>query len=100
MSKKREAIVALHAEGWTTKDIEKLLKVPIRMVQNVLNRFSLWSLLEARACAKPHKSLKALRKALKKAWNEIPMEDIRAAIDAIPKRLDACIAAQGGRFEK
>uniref|UniRef100_A0A914EA38 Transposase n=1 Tax=Acrobeloides nanus TaxID=290746 RepID=A0A914EA38_9BILA len=37
--KKREAIVALHAEGCTTKDIEKLLKVPIRTVQNVLKRY-------------------------------------------------------------
>src|SRR3569623_574136 len=37
--KKREAIVSLHIEGCTTKDIEKLLKVPIRTVQNVLKRY-------------------------------------------------------------
>ena len=40
-NKKREAIVALHAEGCTTKDIEKLLKVPIRTVQNVLKRIAI-----------------------------------------------------------
>uniref|UniRef100_A0A914EAB3 Transposase n=1 Tax=Acrobeloides nanus TaxID=290746 RepID=A0A914EAB3_9BILA len=98
--KKREAIVALHAEGCTTKDIEKWLKVLIRTVQNVLKRYRETGSTDTEVAVRALHALRRSLKALKKAWNEIPMEDIRAAIDAVLTRLDACIVAQGGRFEK
>uniref|UniRef100_A0A914E4I8 Uncharacterized protein n=1 Tax=Acrobeloides nanus TaxID=290746 RepID=A0A914E4I8_9BILA len=34
--------------------------------------YSLWSILKAEACSKPHQSAEALKKSLVKAWNAIP----------------------------
>lgn len=56
--------------------------------------------MESKACAKPHASIEALKKDLIKAWNEIPMEIINKAVDDFPKRLRACIKAEGGHFEQ
>ena len=36
--------------------------------------YSVWSILEEKACAKPHYNFESLKRALTKAWNEI-MED-------------------------
>ena len=65
---------------------------------NVLD-YSLWSILEAEACSKPHQSIEALKKSLVKAWNNIPQEVIDRAVDDFPKRLKKCIEAGGGHFE-
>lgn len=61
--------------------------------------YSLWSILEARACAKSHTNINALKLSLQKAWTEIPQETVRAAIEAFPKRLRAVIAAKGDYIE-
>lgn len=61
--------------------------------------YSIWSILEEKACSKPHKSIESLKKSLTKAWKEIPMDVIRKAIDAFPKRLKMCIDANGGHFK-
>uniref|UniRef100_A0A914DD10 Uncharacterized protein n=1 Tax=Acrobeloides nanus TaxID=290746 RepID=A0A914DD10_9BILA len=44
-------------------------------------------------------STRKLKKALKKAWKEINLETLIKTIDDFPKRLEACIAANGGYFE-
>uniref|UniRef100_A0A914DH75 Uncharacterized protein n=1 Tax=Acrobeloides nanus TaxID=290746 RepID=A0A914DH75_9BILA len=54
--------------------------------------YSMWSILEAEACSKPHQSIDALKKRLK-AWNAIPQEVIDRAVDDFPKRLKKCIEA-------
>jgi hypothetical protein len=41
----------------------------------------------------------ALKRALIKAWKEIPLETLRKVNDDFPKRLNACIEAQEGFFE-
>ena len=41
----------------------------------------------------------ARRKALKKAWNEITLETLVKIVDNFPKRLKACVDANGGWFE-
>ena len=61
--------------------------------------YSIWSILEEKACSKPHPNLDSLKKALTKAWNEIPLETLIKTVDDFPKRLAACIAANGGYFE-
>lgn len=61
--------------------------------------YSVWSILEARACAKPHTSIDSLKKSLKQAWNQISTEELTAIVDNFPKRLKACIKAKGGHFE-
>ena len=55
--------------------------------------------LKEKACSKPHPNLESLKKALKKAWKEITLETLIKTVDDFPKRLEACIAANGGYFE-
>uniref|UniRef100_A0A914DV54 Transposase n=1 Tax=Acrobeloides nanus TaxID=290746 RepID=A0A914DV54_9BILA len=61
--------------------------------------YSLWSILEAEACSKPHQSVEALKKSLVKAWNAIPQEVIDRIVNDFPKRLKKCIDARGDHFE-
>jgi hypothetical protein len=61
--------------------------------------FSVWGILESKACAKPHTSIESLKRSLNKAWAEIPMEMIAEIVDDFPKRLRKCVAANGGHFE-
>jgi hypothetical protein len=49
--------------------------------------------------AKPHKTVESLKRALIKAWNEISVETLAKIVDDFPKRLKACVEAEGGHFE-
>lgn len=59
----------------------------------------MWAILQERACAQPHKSLESLISALKREWENIDQETINRAVDSFPRRLQACIDADGGHFE-
>lgn len=61
--------------------------------------YSVWSILEARACAKPHKSLQSLKQSLRREWNRLSPEDLRPIAQNFKSRLGLCIAAKGGHFE-
>lgn len=61
--------------------------------------YSIWSILEARACAKPKKSLEALKQSLRREWTRMSAEEVRAAAENFQKRLVLCKNAQGGHFE-
>ena len=61
--------------------------------------YAVWSILEEKACQKPHPSVESLKKALKKAWKEITLETLEKIVDNFPKRLKACVDANGGYFE-
>ncbi|KIH68032.1 hypothetical protein ANCDUO_01634 [Ancylostoma duodenale] len=65
---------------------------------NILD-FSIWAMLEHKACQKKTQLVQALRKSLEKAWNEIPQDPVRAAVEAYPKRLKAVIRVKGGLIE-
>ncbi|KIH66927.1 hypothetical protein ANCDUO_02744 [Ancylostoma duodenale] len=65
---------------------------------NVLD-FSIWAILEQKACQKKHTSVQALRKCLEKARNENPQDHVRAAAEAYPKRLKGVILAKEGYIE-
>uniref|UniRef100_A0AC35TPM9 DDE_3 domain-containing protein n=1 Tax=Rhabditophanes sp. KR3021 TaxID=114890 RepID=A0AC35TPM9_9BILA len=62
--------------------------------------YSIWSILETKACAKPHANLASLKKALKKAWHDLPMKIVKKTCMSITGRLDRCIETEGGIFEK
>ncbi|XP_076056360.1 uncharacterized protein LOC143034310 [Oratosquilla oratoria] len=64
-----------------------------------LMAYSVWSILEARACAKPHKSLESLKQSLRREWDRIMPEELRPIAENFKKRLRLCIAAKGGHFE-
>lgn len=61
--------------------------------------YSVWSILEARACAKPHKNLESLKQALLREWDKISLQEVRAICENFSKRLRLCIKAKGGHFE-
>ncbi len=61
--------------------------------------FSLWAILEDKACTKSYKNIEALKRGLTTAWNEIPMDTVRATIDAVPKHLCKIIKEKGGHIE-
>lgn len=61
--------------------------------------YSIWAILEARACATPHKNLDSLRRALRREWNKISVQELRRIAENFPKRLGLCIKAKGGHFE-
>lgn len=61
--------------------------------------YCLWSLLEQKACSKPHRNVEALKTSLTKAVAEIPLETLRTAIDDFIPRLKLCVKAKGGHFE-
>jgi len=61
--------------------------------------YSVWSVLEAKVSAKRHKSPDHLKQSLQAAWEEIDEDYLRATVDDFPKRLKACVKANGGYFE-
>jgi hypothetical protein len=61
--------------------------------------YAIWSILEEKACSKPHLNVESLKRALKKAWNEINVETLAKIVDNFPKRLKKCVEAKGGHFE-
>uniref|UniRef100_A0A914CXL7 Transposase n=1 Tax=Acrobeloides nanus TaxID=290746 RepID=A0A914CXL7_9BILA len=56
-------------------------------------------ILEEKACPKPHPNVESLKRALLKAWDEIDVETLAKIVDNFPKRLEKCVAANGGHFE-
>jgi transposase len=59
---------------------------------------NLWNDISAalqKSLEKP-KNLEELEKAVKKAWKSIPLNRIQTLVDSMPRRIQACIAAEGG----
>uniref|UniRef100_A0A914BW50 Transposase n=1 Tax=Acrobeloides nanus TaxID=290746 RepID=A0A914BW50_9BILA len=65
---------------------------------NVMD-FSVWGYLEKKACAKKHTNVEALKRSLVREWDKITPSMCATMVDGFMKRLDACIAAEGGRFD-
>ena len=61
--------------------------------------FSVWSVLESKACSTPHKTLDSLKRSLKKAWDELDVTYLSATVGDFHKRLRACVKEKGGLFE-
>ncbi|KIH56993.1 hypothetical protein ANCDUO_12823 [Ancylostoma duodenale] len=57
------------------------------------------AILEEKACAKRYGSVDALKSPLKKTWEEIPQETLRAAVGFYTKCLKTVITAKGGHIE-
>jgi hypothetical protein len=61
--------------------------------------YSLWAILEQKIGKRIWRSEEQLKRALKKAWKEIPLELCEKIVNNFPKRLQACIDEKGGHFE-
>ncbi|CAD6189992.1 unnamed protein product [Caenorhabditis auriculariae] len=57
--------------------------------------YAVWIYLTEKVSSKNYPSIKALKTALIKKWDEIDDDYLRAVIDAYPKRLKAVINAKG-----
>ena len=42
------------------------------------------------------KSVENLKRKVKNAWRSIPLEYIQKLVESMPRRIQACIAAEGG----
>ena len=65
---------------------------------NPLN-YSVLANLERRACSKPHTSLDSLLKVLKREWDNIPQEELRAAVLQFRTRMSNIVKSNGGYIE-
>ncbi|EYC23962.1 hypothetical protein Y032_0014g2240 [Ancylostoma ceylanicum] len=63
--------------------------------------FSIWAMLEQKACQKKHTSVQDLRKSMEKAWNEVSLDHVRAAVEAYLSHicLKAIIRTKGDHIE-
>ena len=61
--------------------------------------YSIWSILETKACAKAHTNVESLKASLRREWAKIPQETLRAAVEAFPRRLKTVIQKKGGYIE-
>uniref|UniRef100_A0A915CWZ0 Transposase n=1 Tax=Ditylenchus dipsaci TaxID=166011 RepID=A0A915CWZ0_9BILA len=61
--------------------------------------YSVWSILEERACREPHQNIESLRQALQFEWNKIQQSTLELIVDDFPRRIEACIRAGGRHFE-
>ncbi|KAI6649979.1 hypothetical protein LOD99_6343 [Oopsacas minuta] len=62
--------------------------------------FCIWSILESRVCAKPHKNVDSPKSSLRRVWDLISEDVLRAAAVNFSKRLSLCIVAKGNTFEE
>uniref|UniRef100_A0A914D0Q5 Transposase n=1 Tax=Acrobeloides nanus TaxID=290746 RepID=A0A914D0Q5_9BILA len=47
--------------------------------------YAVWSILEEKACAKPHTTVESLKRALIKAWDEISVDTLKKIMDDFPR---------------
>ncbi|VDL64215.1 unnamed protein product [Nippostrongylus brasiliensis] len=67
--------------------------VPARVTLGVTTLLTMTT--QGKACATSHESNDSLKDGLKKAWEEIDEEVLRAAVDSFRKRLRACLRSSG-----
>ena len=56
--------------------------------------YSIWSILEQKACFTRYANLESLKKVLQAAWEEIDSELLRRIVAQFPKRFMACVKAK------
>ncbi|KOC59642.1 hypothetical protein WH47_11073, partial [Habropoda laboriosa] len=62
--------------------------------------YSIWGILEAKVCAKPHNSVESLKHDLKKAWNEIDDNTLRDANRSISEASRSLYKGKWRSFRK
>ena len=61
--------------------------------------FSIWGILESKACAKKHKNIKTLKNFLVREWEKLPQNLLHAICNDVPRRLKDVISNNGGHIE-
>ena len=61
--------------------------------------YSVWSVLETKACCTTKPNVEALKASIRRQWAALPTSYVRRACASFRRRLELCIAADGGYFE-
>ena len=61
--------------------------------------YSIRVILQTRACAKPHKSLKSLQSALVREWQRMLQIELRDSVGQFRQRLSTVVKKRGGYIE-
>ncbi len=61
--------------------------------------FSVWPMLEAKACSVLHTNIGALKKSLNREWANIPQENPRACAEGFRGRIESVVRVKGDHFE-
>ena len=61
--------------------------------------YAIWGILEVAIYGKKFNTIDELKAALLRAWSRIDVNVIASAVDNWPKRLRACVEANGSYFE-
>ena len=61
--------------------------------------FSVWRIVQKRACEKKHYSVESLKRDLLKEWEKLPQDMLRAACENAIKRMRTVCDANGGCIE-
>ena len=61
--------------------------------------YSVWAILEDKISMKTYQTVDALKAALKRAWDEMTVQECATIVSNFPKRLKKCIEVDGGNFE-
>ena len=57
--------------------------------------YSIWNILEDRACNRPHFSIQSLKQTLRSEWNKLDDELVEKCYDDWLKRLSKCMKERG-----
>ena len=60
---------------------------------------SIWGILQTRACAKPHKSLKSIQSPVVKVWQRMPQKELRDSVGQFRQRLTTMVRKRAGYNE-
>ena len=71
---------------------------PVSPDLNPLN-FNIWSILEAKSCAKIHDTVEGLKVSLKRARAKIPQKKLLVSVESFRGRLERVVKAKGGHIE-
>jgi transposase len=93
---------ALRTQDWLLRNVPDFIakdQWPPRSPDLNPLDYSVWSILEDRACREPHETIESLKAALRREWEALDPNTISRIIDDFPRRLVACIEAEGRHFE-
>jgi len=62
--------------------------------------YHVWTHVKTKACASPHPNVAAMKASMNKEWATMSTATISKLCGAFRSRLEKCIAAHGGIFEK
>ena len=65
-----------------------------------LSDYSIWGAVERMAYGSPHPFVKAMKSAVGAKWEIISKDFIQRVCTRFRLQLEACVAANGGHFEK